>query len=275
MPKTADDQSRRNKQSYKDIMIVWLNHKDVDEHFDQTRFISELEQAAQSVEIFTNTDTFIDFITDVEKNGKIIAIISEEFRDILLPLLHELQQIISICIYSSDDLLKNTDSQKNFSKVCTVSNDVNKIIDTLKREITIAEHNLDHISILDYSSEVDFNRLEPDFMYLQIFKELIVEIEYDADDKDEFLDYCTECCRNNPASLKVIDECRQDYNKHSPIWWYTRDTFLFRLLNSSLRELKGMNIWKLRFFIKDLHEALVREQISNFVSVAKLYRGQM
>ncbi|CAF1588401.1 unnamed protein product, partial [Didymodactylos carnosus] len=112
-------------------------------------------------------------------------------------------------------------------------------------------------------------------MYLQIFKELIVEIEYDADDKDEFIDYCTEYCRNNPASLKVIDECRQDYNKHSPIWWYPRDTFLFRLLNSSLRELKCLNIWKLCFFVKDLHEALIREQISSPVSVAKLYRCQI
>jgi hypothetical protein len=35
-----------------------------------------------------------------------------------------------------------------------------------------------------------------------------------------------------------------------------------------------MAIWKLRFFIKDLHEALIREQISSPVSVAKLYRGQ-
>ena len=274
MSTTADDQSKRNKRSSKDIMIVWLNDKDGDEHFNQTRFISGLEQAVQSVEIFTSIDTFIDFITDVEKNGKIISIISEEFCHILLPLFGDLQQIISIYIYSHNDLLKNIDCQKNFSKVYTVFNDPDKIVDTLKREITITEHNLERISILDCSSEVDFNRLEPDFMYLQIFKELIVEIEYNADDKDEFLDYCTEYCHDNSASLKVIAECRQDYNKYSPIWWYTRDTFLFRLLNSSLRELKGMAIWKLRFFIKDLHEALVREQISSPVSVPKLYRAQ-
>jgi hypothetical protein len=274
MSTTANNQSKRNNRSSEDIMIVWLNHKDVDEHFNETRFISGLEQAVQSVEIFTNIDTFIDSITDVEKNGKIIAIISEEFCHILLPLFDDLQQIISICIYSHNDLLRNIDCQKNFSKVCIVFNDADKIVDTLKREITIIEHNLERISILDYSSEVDFNRLDPDFMYLQIFKELIVETEYDTDDKDEFIEYCTKDCHNNPANLRVIDECRRDYNKHSPIWWYTRDTFLYRLLNSSLRELKGMAIWKLRFFIKDLHEALIREQISSPVSVAKLYRGQ-
>ncbi|UJR12205.1 hypothetical protein I4U23_016382 [Adineta vaga] len=275
MSTTTDDHSRRNNRSSEDRTIVWLNHKGVNEAFNQTKFISGLEQAAQSVEVFENIDIFIDFITEVEKNGKIIAVISEEFCDILLPLFHDLEQVILVSIYSHDDLQKNNDYRKNFSKVCVVSNDADKIVDTLKREITIIEHNLEHISILDNSSKVDVNQLYPDFMYLQIFKELIVEIEYDADGKDELLEYCTEYCHNNSASLRVIDEFRRDYNKHSPIWWYSRDTFLYRLLNSSLRELKGIAIWKLRFFIKDLHEALVREQISCPVSVAKLYRGQI
>ncbi|UJR12889.1 hypothetical protein I4U23_017063 [Adineta vaga] len=45
--------------------------------------------------------------------------------------------------------------------------------------------------------------------------------------------------------------------------------------NNSAPGLKVISIWKLRFFIKDLHEALIREQNSNPVSAAKLYRGQI
>jgi hypothetical protein len=170
--------------------------------------------------------------------------------------------------------MKNNQWQENFYKVHHVFNDVTKIADSLKRKTRIIEHNLNHISILGYSSEHDLNQLDPDFMYLQIFKELILDTDYDEQAKDDFLEYCHSYCIDNPASLRIVDEIRQDYDKYSPIWWYSRDIFLYRLVNRSLRELNTMMVWKLRLFIKDLNQALAQSQISSSISVLKLYRGQ-
>jgi hypothetical protein len=111
-------------------------------------------------------------------------------------------------------------------------------------------------------------------MYLHIFKELILEIDYDVEAKYDFIKYCHDyCLHDNPASVRMLEEMYEDYDKYSPIWWYTKDTFLYRLVNRSLRDLNAMSIWNLRLFIKDVHQAL-ESQGTNAVAITTLFRGQ-
>ena len=59
--------------------------------------------------------------------------------------------------------------------------------------------------------------------------------------------------KNNAAVLRAIDEFERDYEKHSPTWWYTRDCFVYRMLNKALRTCDIEVITKFGLFIKDLH----------------------
>jgi hypothetical protein len=37
------------------------------------------------------------------------------------------------------------------------------------------------------------------------------------------------------TDLKVLEEFERDYQPNKAIWWYTRETILYRLLNKGLR----------------------------------------
>jgi hypothetical protein len=58
---------------------------------------------------------------------------------------------------------------------------------------------------------------------------------------------------------------------------YTRDTFLYRLLNHALRLQEIDVIWKFGFFIKDLHQQLVHLHAETPLKSRStvVYRGQM
>jgi tetratricopeptide (TPR) repeat protein len=64
-------------------------------------------------------------------------------------------------------------------------------------------------------------------------------------------------------------------NKSSPIWWYTRDTFLYAMLNRALRTQDIEIIIKMGFFVRDLHEHIKNLHLNfNKEKHLTVYRGQ-
>ncbi len=74
---------------------------------------------------------------------------------------------------------------------------------------------------------------------------------------------------------KKISEFDQYYQSTNAIFWYTRNYFLFRLLNQAFRTEDIDNIFKFRFFIVDLYQQLLNLHSSQrFPSKLTVYRGQ-
>lgn len=89
-------------------------------------------------------------------------------------------------------------------------------------------------------------------------------------------------CSNDKISLKQIDEFEQEYHSNAAIQWYTRDTYLYRLINHALRCEDTESIIKYRFFIVDLYQKIdelyqqMREQINySEATLLTYYRGQV
>jgi hypothetical protein len=85
---------------------------------------------------------------------------------------------------------------------------------------------------------------------------------------------------DNEATLAEIDIFAQTYHSNSAIQWYTRDSFLFRLINKILRLSDAEMMFKLRYFLTDLYVQLgdLYEQtytLYNTSKFEKLYRGQL
>jgi hypothetical protein len=51
----------------------------------------------------------------------------------------------------------------------------------------------------------------------------------------------------------MIDDFEQNYDKPSPVWWYTLECFTYKMLNRALREQDVGIIIKMGFFVRDLH----------------------
>ncbi|CAF5011664.1 unnamed protein product, partial [Rotaria sp. Silwood1] len=122
---------------------------------------------------------------------------------------------------------------------------------------------------------VSFNGLDPLFMYTQLLKEALLEIE---DDDVKSIKDLVEYCRLQDD----VDECQirkveNEYRDHTPIWWYTAETFIYPMLNHGLRQMDVDIILKMGFFIRHLHNHITElhcEQKASMPAKFQVFRGQ-
>ncbi|CAF1685930.1 unnamed protein product, partial [Didymodactylos carnosus] len=79
--------------------------------------------------------------------------------------------------------------------------------------------------------------------------------------KNDMLDEARLFYKENDYELKIISEFDENYISNDAIRWYTRESFLYRLLNKALRTENIDIIFKFRFFIVDLYNQLKQEHI--------------
>jgi hypothetical protein len=117
------------------------------------------------------------------------------------------------------------------------------------------------------------------FLAFQLLVDMMLRLDRNTFARDELLQVCREHYSNDPIELKKIDEFERRYNARDATQWYTTDCFLYRIINSSLRVESIDLIFKLRYFIHDLHNQLAEAQpeflrlLSPNQSTLRLYRG--
>ncbi|CAF4872024.1 unnamed protein product, partial [Rotaria sp. Silwood1] len=88
-------------------------------------------------------------------------------------------------------------------------------------------------------------------------------------------------CRNRyPELSNAIDEFEQTYTVNDAIKWYTKDTFVYKLVNRALRTQDLECLFVLRFYLRNLTHCLKNEwnewrNATNSGSIVTLYRGQV
>ncbi|CAF5141441.1 unnamed protein product, partial [Rotaria sp. Silwood1] len=101
--------------------------------------------------------------------------------------------------------------------------------------------------------------------------------------RQEMLSMCRTKFSHDLLTLAKIDRFEMNYqSEQDAVKWYTADSFLYRLLNEVLRIETVDHIFKLRYFIQDLHNQLALMQVDYLkrlnrynLSILKLYRGQV
>ncbi|CAF3380445.1 unnamed protein product [Rotaria sp. Silwood2] len=120
-----------------------------------------------------------------------------------------------------------------------------------------------------------------DFMWFQIFIDLLIRMDHDEDALKELASFCKTIYQDNEAQLQSIEEFECTYNSSNAILWYTKATFLYPLLNKALRIQSFHTILAFRAFIRDISKQLqfeheqqkeLRENMGENVIIA--YRGQ-
>ncbi|CAF1624777.1 unnamed protein product [Rotaria sp. Silwood1] len=72
-----------------------------------------------------------------------------------------------------------------------------------------------------------------------------------------------------------------DYIKQLTIWWYTRDSFIYRILNKALRQNNIELLFLFGFFVQDMYRQLKdiyeldKKRYTNENQVVMVYRGQL
>jgi tetratricopeptide (TPR) repeat protein len=118
--------------------------------------------------------------------------------------------------------------------------------------------------------DIDVNNREP-------FYQVLRRISDDEDAKKsipELVDLCRQQYADNDSQLQTINEFQRNYENWFSIWWYTRDSFVYRLLNKALRQQNIDILFLFRFLIHDIYILLQEQQKDFDQDIILLYRGQ-
>ncbi|CAF1456955.1 unnamed protein product [Rotaria sordida] len=125
---------------------------------------------------------------------------------------------------------------------------------------------------------ISFNGVDPLFMYTQLLKETLLDIEDDdAKSIKELAEYCGLQDDIDEGEIRMVEK---KYRDHTPIWWYTAPYFIYSMLNRGLRLMDVDIIIKMGFFIRHLHQhiqKLYNEQQQSSTKATALFtifRGQ-
>ena len=95
---------------------------------------------------------------------------------------------------------------------------------------------------------------------------------------DRLLQWWRFCCKDDPVEQAKVDQFEQNYRSDAAIRWYTKDSLLYRLLNTALRHDNIDMIIDFRYFIIDLCDQLTKSHLDYVRSFKEenltVYRGQ-
>ncbi|CAF1424863.1 unnamed protein product [Didymodactylos carnosus] len=121
-------------------------------------------------------------------------------------------------------------------------------------------------------------------LWFQLLIDVLLYMKHTADAKTVLIETWRENYTGNSSQLDIIKEFEQTYKREKAVWWYTRESSLYRILNKALREQSIDMIFSFRFFLTELSKQLSQfykdymQQLkaSNTISEPiHVYRGQI
>ncbi|CAF5016390.1 unnamed protein product, partial [Rotaria sp. Silwood1] len=246
------------------FLLVWLDANLDESKDDYKKSIQHLQNIVEIVATFTDVDECIDFLTDMH-DEKVFMIVSDVLGQHIISEIQECPQVTYIYVLCNNQLIQE-EWIKTIPKIKGVYTQIEPICNALQIDRRKCDQNMIPIS---------FNRIDPLFMYTQLLKEALLDIE-DDDEKSikELIDYCR---LQSDACEKTLEKIEEEYHNHSPIWWYTGPYFIYSMLNYGLRQMDVDIILKMGFFIRHLHNhisELNREQQDSMSTNFQVFRGQ-
>ncbi|CAF1291173.1 unnamed protein product [Adineta ricciae] len=257
------------------FLVVWLDTHIHTNNQDYRHAITQLQHIVTDIPIFTDNDQCVEFILN-SIHSKVCLITSGSIGQFILSCVHDIPNIDSMFIFCNNQN-RHEQLAKKWSKVKCVSIDIMTICEQLKQ--IIRRHELNDIPMSFVQPGKRTDQLDPSFMYTQIIKEILLTIRFEHKHIKEYVDFYCDKFVDNDIDRKKVKQLEDEYDKHTPIWWYTTERFLYGMLNRALRVMDGKVMTLMGFFISDLHrhiEELHKQQFGDKASVETftVYRGQ-
>ncbi|CAF1311828.1 unnamed protein product [Adineta steineri] len=274
IPSNAIQQRRRVVRNYS---LLCLDECMDEANQEYQNILAQLKTNTDNIKVFKQRDECVDFLTDAEEDIMSFLVLENTMARHILPLMNDIPQLHSVYIFSN---IKSQHEEwtTKWQKVSGVHTNTEDLCQALKIDIKKCNQDsiaMSFLTVNEMTSTDNSNQLEPTFMYTQIFKEIILDMEHDKQAIKQFITYCRQ---HDCGSAKTIDQFENEYHTRSPIWWYTSPSFIYSMLNYALRSMEGDTIIDMGFFIHDLHQQiqqLHQQQVHSYHGKPFIvYRGQ-
>ncbi|CAF1332917.1 unnamed protein product [Rotaria sordida] len=249
------------------FFLVWLDANIDESKEDFQNTLKQLRRIVASITTFTDAQQCFDYLSGITKE-KAFMIVSGSLGQKIVPETEAMPQLESVYVFCS-----NQSYHEQWANKVPKIKGVYTKIEPICKALEIDRQRCDQAMI-----SISFNGLDALFMYTQLLKEAVLEIE--DDDRKSIKDLVTYCREQEDISEDEIKLIEREYRDHTPIWWYTAPYFMYSMLNRGLRQMDVDIILKMGFFIRHLHQHITnlhREQQNSKAAMPskfEVFRGQ-
>ena len=111
------------------------------------------------------------------------------------------------------------------------------------------------------------------FLGFELLMDAILHMSQTSD-MTEFIQVCRTPYAEDVPGQQRIDEFERTYTPETSIRWYSRNSFVYRVLNTALRLQNVEVLVACRFLIRDINEQLRNVQQDQNRNITEVYRGQ-
>ncbi|CAF1339292.1 unnamed protein product [Adineta ricciae] len=259
-----------------DVVVIWLDNQIDHNNADCQLTIAQLEHTTDNVTTFTDNDECVEYILNCN-DYQVYLIVSGALGQYLVRCIHDIPPLHSIFIFCQN---KSCHEQwtKYWNKIKDVFTDITSLCQTIQNTFPQDEPTVTPISFVPCGKRLDL--LNPSFMYTQLFKEILLTIEFEDKHIEEFVRHHPGLITLDGTHSNDVKQSVRDYRAKEPIWWYTRGNSLHSMLNDALRIMDGDVLVRMGFFVTDLHRNIEQLHKKQFVNtpwsslVFTVYRGQ-
>ncbi|CAF2810913.1 unnamed protein product [Rotaria sp. Silwood2] len=266
---------RNDDENKESTTLIWFDPK-IGSREDTERTKQQLRLINDYVTFSTDLDQCIRFIQSIHKE-KIFLITSGSKTSQILPRISSLNQIDSVFIFCA----KKTRYEyllNEYSNIIGIYINLQDLCKAVKEQIDFFYKQIQTFSFFDQheKSIKDLSKESAEFLWFQLFNYVIARLPRDQQAKQQMIQICRQYYRGNTTETKLINDFEQNYRSEDAIHWYSKQSFLYKLINKALRTEDIDLLHAFRFFIGDLSENLQREHkriLSSEEKIINVYRG--
>ncbi|CAF1205507.1 unnamed protein product [Rotaria sp. Silwood1] len=234
----ANGSSRKNEEP---ITLVWYeewNGNDLS-HDDKIFRRQTLRQINDYVLFFQDKHDFLHYIHLNQDEQIFIIIVPYCHSDELLSNIHILKQIYSIFLYSTVGRNKYTRLlTEKYSKIIGCFINQQELMDILQKRIKLLMRQSAMFNLYDDKKQMtarDLTKESGSFLFFQLFRHITLITKKNNESKRTMVAKCRVYYHDNKKQLESISLFERTYQSSEAIYWYTRDTFVHRIINKALR----------------------------------------
>lgn len=287
----GENETRVNRES---ITLLWYD-LEVEElgpvAEDMRRTKAMLRELNDFVQLFSYESVCIEYMEKFKNETMILVISGSGATERLLDKAHSLRHIDTVFIFCIDSdkykPLLEPPTLKNV-KIAGIFCEQESLKQSMAKTVRAIEKQAGVFAIYDPKKQKS-NRNVPleggSFVWFQLIKESVQRIHTDDEkhsstEKEEMLSACRAYYRGNAKEMRTIDEFELNYKPSEAIFWYTRDSIIYKLINKALRTEDVRALYVYRYFIVDLCACLTRDfeilrECPTTPIPLKLYRGMI
>ncbi|CAM4757210.1 unnamed protein product [Rotaria magnacalcarata] len=257
---------RENLESY---YLFWLDNTARSPEFMEAP--DELRVVINHVEIFESNEECVRRFEKI-KQGKIFLIANLTQALLLLPRIHDHQELYSIYMYPDRNNIDMNEITYNFNKV----RGIHDSFATAKRylEDDVKMHtDLDEPMIMNFNEDDNESESQKRFnLFLKVVNTKANNV-YDNQTQEHLVDTYEEYYKGNDSETNFIDEFSRLYKPEDAIAWYMRGSCLHRLLTHAFNEQNMRLLVDMYSFIVDVNRNIKTKSLTQS-SKLHVFRGQ-